>query len=124
MKNLFVTALLTLSLNTMAASATYFSLGGTTGQSDEISEQITQGMITTTSPALTTTSGSVVAGVVFLADGSTTALDFNNEYLLEEIEIIQVAIEEKAPLSEMQRTILAIGYSSDQLDQYGNILTE
>ena len=80
--------------------------------------------LSTTNLALTSTTihSNPQLGVIILADGETLALDLDNELVLEEIENIQILIEEGFELNEQQKTILAVGINSSQLDQFGNIL--
>jgi hypothetical protein len=92
---------------------------------DEISGQL--GGVTTSGSGVVTgliisTVGSPVAGLVVLADNGTTFIDFENENALDEVLLIQIALEDGEELSEMQEAFLEIGMANGQLDVNANVI--
>jgi hypothetical protein len=84
-----------------------------------------QGMMALTSintSILSTTIASPIAGVIVFADSKTAMIDLDNEIALEEVELIQIALEDSEELSNFQNAILEIGITNGQLDENANIL--
>jgi hypothetical protein len=121
MKNLLILA-------TLLSSALSYgvTLPVTVGLVDEASRDQTGIAImalSTTSVGISTTAAfSPVGGLVIFADSDVAILDLNNEVALEEVELIQMAIEDGEELTDFQNAILEIGITNSQLDENANIL--
>jgi hypothetical protein len=125
MKKLLILATLLTSMSSFAASIG----GGALLMSEDSGDQVTGTFLGVTTSGtgavaslIVSTVGSPVAGLVVLADNGTVSIDFNNENSLEEVSLIQIALEDGEELSEMQEAILEIGIANAQLDEDANIL--
>ena len=91
---------------------------------DNYEEQVILNSLVTTDVAMstTTTFNSPILGIAIFAGGTNARLDLENEFLIEEIENMQIILEENGVLSNLQQNILAIGMSANQLDMDATIL--
>jgi hypothetical protein len=117
--------LILVTLLTSASSFAVTILPNTMNLAAASSSQMVEGYayFTTSEGLVTSTSiASPIAGIVVFADSGTAIIDLENESALEEVELIQIALEDGDELSNFQNAVLEIGVSNGQLDEDANIL--
>jgi hypothetical protein len=123
MKNLLILATLLTSLSTYAVTLKgNFELSIAVMQNMDNGGQAMGALTSINTSILSTTIASPIAGVIVFTDSETAMIDMDNEVAIEEVELIQIALEDGEELSDFQNAVLEIGMTNGQLDEDANIL--
>jgi hypothetical protein len=123
MKALLILSILLTSVSTFAVTLETNAGGANEIMKDIDFDELNVMYMSTLNGALTSsTVASPIFGVLMFADGERTIINLDNEIALEEVDLIQVALEDGDELSDFQNAVLEIGMANGQLDEDANVL--